>query len=331
MIVESGNPVHSLPDSQRMREAIAALEFVLVIDVAMTETARLRRLRAPGGVVSSRSGRQRSSRSSSPRTSSTCGGRCSIRSRERCPSRRSTGGSSARSAATPTTISCHSTPPPPEAATAYADDVPGDAGRATTPRQACGAGAVRDARARRSVRATRVRRRSGGSRRRASSTSPSPFVAPGSRPATTSSTPSSRAAASGSRSTSTTTTWDRLAYDDGRIHLAQPELLAELGELHVDGPERDDAFPFVLSAGERRSSTANTILRDPDLDEGGPGRRAAHEPARRGAAGCGRRCRRGGRDQAGPGNRDRRAHRHLAGGPSVVTQRSWAVVSRRCR
>src|SRR4051812_1646862 len=40
MIVESGNPVHSLPDSQRMREAMAALEFVLVIDVAMTETAR---------------------------------------------------------------------------------------------------------------------------------------------------------------------------------------------------------------------------------------------------------------------------------------------------
>ena len=38
----------------------------------------------------------------------------------------------------------------------------------------------------------------------------------------------------------------------------------------------DDAFPFVLSAGERRSSTANTILRDPALDEGRPRRRAAH-------------------------------------------------------
>ena len=28
-------------------------------------------------------------------------------------------------------------------------------------------------------------------------------------------------------------------------------------------PARDEAFPFVLSAGERRSFTANTIVRDP--------------------------------------------------------------------
>jgi len=41
MIVESGNPAHSLADSQRMRQALAALELVVVIDVAMTETARL--------------------------------------------------------------------------------------------------------------------------------------------------------------------------------------------------------------------------------------------------------------------------------------------------
>jgi formate dehydrogenase len=40
MIVQSGNPVHSLADSQRMREALRALEFSVVIDVAMTETAR---------------------------------------------------------------------------------------------------------------------------------------------------------------------------------------------------------------------------------------------------------------------------------------------------
>ena len=41
MLVESGNPAHSLADSQRMREALAALDLVVVIDVAMTETARL--------------------------------------------------------------------------------------------------------------------------------------------------------------------------------------------------------------------------------------------------------------------------------------------------
>ncbi len=40
MLIESGNPVHSLADSQRMRDAFRALEFSVVIDVAMTETAR---------------------------------------------------------------------------------------------------------------------------------------------------------------------------------------------------------------------------------------------------------------------------------------------------
>jgi len=40
MIIESSNPVHSLADSGRMREALRALDFSVVIDVAMTETAR---------------------------------------------------------------------------------------------------------------------------------------------------------------------------------------------------------------------------------------------------------------------------------------------------
>jgi formate dehydrogenase len=41
MLVESGNPAHSLADSQRMRDALESLELLVVIDVAMTETARL--------------------------------------------------------------------------------------------------------------------------------------------------------------------------------------------------------------------------------------------------------------------------------------------------
>ncbi len=41
MIVESGNPAHSVADSQRMREALGALDTLVVIDIAMTETARL--------------------------------------------------------------------------------------------------------------------------------------------------------------------------------------------------------------------------------------------------------------------------------------------------
>lgn len=41
MLVESANPAHSLADSPRFREALAALDTVVVIDVAMSETARL--------------------------------------------------------------------------------------------------------------------------------------------------------------------------------------------------------------------------------------------------------------------------------------------------
>lgn len=40
MIIESSNPVHSLADSQAFREALDALELVVVIDIAMTETGR---------------------------------------------------------------------------------------------------------------------------------------------------------------------------------------------------------------------------------------------------------------------------------------------------
>ncbi len=41
MIVESTNPAHSLADSRRMREALGALDLLVVIDVALTETGRL--------------------------------------------------------------------------------------------------------------------------------------------------------------------------------------------------------------------------------------------------------------------------------------------------
>ncbi|AQT78045.1 molybdopterin oxidoreductase [Mycolicibacterium litorale] len=41
MIVESANPAHSLADSEACRAAFESLELLVVIDVAMTETARL--------------------------------------------------------------------------------------------------------------------------------------------------------------------------------------------------------------------------------------------------------------------------------------------------
>src|SRR3954468_21316205 len=41
MIIETSNPAHSLADSAACRKAFASLELMVVIDVAMTETARL--------------------------------------------------------------------------------------------------------------------------------------------------------------------------------------------------------------------------------------------------------------------------------------------------
>lgn len=40
MWIEGGNPAHSMPDSHKWREALRALDLVVVMDVAMTETAR---------------------------------------------------------------------------------------------------------------------------------------------------------------------------------------------------------------------------------------------------------------------------------------------------
>ncbi len=67
-------------------------------------------------------------------------------------------------------------------------------------------------------------------------------------------------------------TWQRIKTDDGLVHFEIPELLGELAALAEETPPGEDpAWPLLLSAGERRSFTANTILRDPawrkkDLD-----------------------------------------------------------------
>jgi anaerobic selenocysteine-containing dehydrogenase len=51
---------------------------------------------------------------------------------------------------------------------------------------------------------------------------------------------------------------------DRKLRLALPDLLDELDQRLRAGPAaRDEAYPFVLTAGERRSFTANTIIRDP--------------------------------------------------------------------
>ena len=57
--------------------------------------------------------------------------------------------------------------------------------------------------------------------------------------------------------------WALVRHEDGRIHLDVPEMLAELNAL-ADEPEAlAGEYPLVLIAGERRAYNANQIYRDP--------------------------------------------------------------------
>jgi anaerobic selenocysteine-containing dehydrogenase len=59
-------------------------------------------------------------------------------------------------------------------------------------------------------------------------------------------------------------TMERIGTEDGRIELVIPELIQELADLIDEAPPRaSDEYPFILAAGERRTSTANTVFRDP--------------------------------------------------------------------
>ena len=51
----------------------------------------------------------------------------------------------------------------------------------------------------------------------------------------------------------------------GKVTMALPDMLAATAELNAEEPaEATPEYPFLLSAGERRSFTANTILRNPE-------------------------------------------------------------------
>ena len=87
-------------------------------------------------------------------------------------------------------------------------------------------------------------------------------------------------------------TWNRLATPDRKIRLSVPEMLDELARVRDEHPDvRPTEFPFVLSAGERRTSTANTIFRDPawrKKDAGGALRISRADAERLGVADGGR-------------------------------------------
>jgi anaerobic selenocysteine-containing dehydrogenase len=57
--------------------------------------------------------------------------------------------------------------------------------------------------------------------------------------------------------------WTLIRTPDQKIQLAIPELFPAIAALVEQPAYTTDEFPLVLSAGERRSFTANTIMRDP--------------------------------------------------------------------
>jgi anaerobic selenocysteine-containing dehydrogenase len=57
--------------------------------------------------------------------------------------------------------------------------------------------------------------------------------------------------------------WSFIAHRDERIHLAIPELLDAIRALREEPDPRGD-YPFILIAGERRAYNANTIYRAPE-------------------------------------------------------------------
>ena len=57
--------------------------------------------------------------------------------------------------------------------------------------------------------------------------------------------------------------WKAVGRPDHRINLFIPEMLQALQELSLAGPPIDAEYPFILSAGERRSDTSNTAIRNP--------------------------------------------------------------------
>jgi anaerobic selenocysteine-containing dehydrogenase len=62
--------------------------------------------------------------------------------------------------------------------------------------------------------------------------------------------------------------WSLIRNPDRRIHLAVPEMLRELESLAVETFDGSETRPFILMAGERRSYNANQIFRNPAWRKG---------------------------------------------------------------
>ena len=119
-------------------------------------------------------------------------------------------------------------------------------------------------------------------------------------------------------------TWRRIHGE--KINLTIAELMPELRALRDEHPVRDADFPSVLSAGQRRSSTANTIIRDPNWRPGSGGR-ALDESGGRLRTGRRERRPRSHYDQTCERRERGRADRHDDAGACRAAERYRAVVS----
>ncbi len=65
-------------------------------------------------------------------------------------------------------------------------------------------------------------------------------------------------------------TWSFIRHADGKVHLEIPEMLTALRALRNQPNDQQKNYPLILIAGERRAYNANTIYRDPVWRKGDP-------------------------------------------------------------
>ncbi len=64
--------------------------------------------------------------------------------------------------------------------------------------------------------------------------------------------------------------WELVKHKDSKIHLDIEEMLAEMRHLTTEEPIANEAYPFILAAGERRDYNANQIMRHPEWRRNDP-------------------------------------------------------------
>lgn len=80
-------------------------------------------------------------------------------------------------------------------------------------------------------------------------------------------------------------TWSLVRHEDGKLHLFIPEMVQEIIDLEFEKQLLDPDYPLVLAAGERRGYNANQIMHDPGWRRNDPDGALRIHPAD--AAGCG--------------------------------------------